>query len=281
MDPEAGGTQPRAMTTPILPQWLATLILGAALIASAEIAFRLARHLLRRRPEVEPEKESAGVGIMLSGALALLGLLVGFTFAMASDRFDTRRVMINDEANAITTAYLRSRLAIGPDRAILPTLWANYGEARLALSYGRTVAAEEKHLERAGTIRREIWAATQREVAAGRDDITASLVDATNGAFEIARARQAAVVARIPAAIIWTLIIYALVASFLLGHALALDRRRFFMSSVLLGLVALSIALIIDLDRPGSGTVEVSQAPMEQALAEIRVLQAADRPGAP
>lgn len=262
--------------TPILPQWLATLLLAIVLIAAAEIAFRFARRLLATHPQLDTEKEGAGIGIMLSGALALLGLLVGFTFSMASDRFDARRQLVDEEANAISTAYLRSRLAIGPDRLTLPGLWASYAETRLDLARHDDIEAEERLLERAAGIQRAIWRAVQRENVLARDDITASLVDATNDAFDIAQSRRTAVEARIPPGVIWTVIIYAVVASALLGHALAFDRRRRFMSSVLLGLVAMSIGLIIDLDRPQSGVVRVTQAPMERAIADIRFWQRRD-----
>lgn len=268
------------MMTPTLPQWLATLILGATLIVTTEIAFRLARFALGKRPEMATDKESAGVGILLSGGLALLGLLVGFTFSMATDRFDARRMWVNEEANAIGTAYLRARLTVGPDKAALPTLWANYAEARLALSVSHDGLQERQALlDRAETIQTNIWQATQRESAAARDDITASLVEATNLAFDVAGSRRTAVEARIPPGIVWTVILYALVAAALLGHTLAFDRRRLFQSSALLLLVAMSIALIIDLDRPQSGVVRVSQAPMERAVASIRAMQAADRAG--
>lgn len=259
-----------ALMTPTLPQWLATLLLAIVLISATEAAFRLARRAFHVRPDLNTDKESSGAGIMLSGALALLGLLIGFTFSMASDRFDARRGMVNEEANAISTAYLRSRLTVGPDRSTLPTQWANYAETRLELARHRDVETEVRLLDRAGSLQHAIWAAVQRETAVARDDITASLVDATNNAFDIAGSRRTAVEARIPGGVIWTVIVYAVVASVLLGYALAFDRRRFFMSSVLLTLVGMSIGLIIDLDRPQSGMVRVSQAPMERTVADIR-----------
>jgi hypothetical protein len=266
--------------TPALPQWLATLILACALIGAAEIAYRIARRALDRE-DAEHRDPGAGVGVMLSGALALLGLLVGFTFAMASDRFDARRAMVNEEANAIGTAYLRSRLVIGPDRGGLPALWAEYAEARVAASHADDQQVVLAKVAEADGLQTRIWMAVQRETATARDDVTASLIDATNIAFDIAGSRRTAVEARIPPGVIWTIIVYAIVSSALLGHVLALDRRRFIMSSVLLALVAMSIAMILDLDRPQSGLVRVSQAPLDRAVATIRNMQAADRAPGP
>ena len=42
--------------------------------------------------------------------LGLLALLLGFTFSMAVDRFDARRAVVLEEANAIGTAYLRTQV---------------------------------------------------------------------------------------------------------------------------------------------------------------------------
>lgn len=270
------------MPTPIMPLWLATIVLTLVLIAVTEIGFRLSRALMKHRPGLDAKAEGDGTGLMLSAALALLGLLIGFTFAMASDRFDSRRMWVNEEANALGTAYLRSRLAVGPDAEILPTLWADYAETRHAIRVGRKTPQQQMSLvERGNRIQMRIWQATQRETASMRDDVTASLIDATNSAFDIAASRQTAVEARIPPAIIWGVIFYAVVACGIMGHALAMDRRRFVMASVLTGLVSLSVAMIIDLDRPASGAVQVSQAPMDRVVATIREWQASDRAARP
>jgi hypothetical protein len=270
------------MPTPALPLWLATLVLTLTLIALTEIAFRATRALLSRHPEHDAKAEGDGSGLMLSAALALMGLLIGFTFAMASDRFDARRGWVNEEANALGTAYLRSRLAVGPDKAMLPTLWSNYAETRYAIVVGHKAPREQLALlTRGNEMQTLIWQATQRETATARDDVTAALIDATNTAFDVAGSRQTAVEARIPPSVIWGVIVYAAVACCILGHVLATDRRRFLMSSVLTGLVSLSIAMIIDLDRPQSGVIRISQAPMERVVRTIRAWQAADAAPAP
>lgn len=263
---------------PELPQWLATLILAAVLIATTEGAYRFTRAYLRKRPDVKTDGD--GVGFMLSAALALLGLLVGFTFAMAADRYDARRIWVSEEANAIGTAYLRSRLAVGPDAATLPGLWVDYAESRIALRLGERPDRFQALLDKGEALRGSIWAATRRESIAAPNDITASLIDATNEAFDVAASRQAAVEARIPPTIIWSVILYAVVSSAILGHALVADHRRWMMSSVLLGLVALAIGLILELNRPNA-VVTVSQAPMERTLEMIHGMQAADRAAPP
>lgn len=261
-----------------LPQWLTTLILAVVMIATTEVAYQLTRRSVEKRPELKAGGE--GVGFMLSGALALLGLLVGFTFAMAADRYDARRLLVNDEANALSTAYLRSRLAVGPDAATLPGLWADYAESRFAFQLGMDPDRIRPLLDEGDALRARIWAATRRETIVAPNDITANLVDATNEAFDVGSSRQSAIQARVPATIIWSVILYAVVASAILGQALVADQRRRVMSSILLGLVALSIGLILELNRPNP-LVKVSQAPLERTMKMIRGMQAADRAAPP
>jgi hypothetical protein len=53
--------------------------------------------------------------------LALLGLLIAFTFSMAAERFDTRRGLVIDEANALGTTqsiFRRSGCRFGAENAL-------------------------------------------------------------------------------------------------------------------------------------------------------------------
>ena len=78
----------------------------AGFLVSLEAGFRLGQRRLTRTDDPEKSHTSA-----LQGAtLGLLALLLGFTFAMAVSRFDNRKSVIVDQANAIGTAELRSRL---------------------------------------------------------------------------------------------------------------------------------------------------------------------------
>src|SRR3954453_16539252 len=47
------------------------------------------------------------VGAPETAVFALLGLLIAFSFSGALSRFDTRRALVVEEANAVGTAYVR------------------------------------------------------------------------------------------------------------------------------------------------------------------------------
>ena len=66
------------------------------------------------RPASATRPGSAHAQTWETEVLGLLALLVGFSFGMAVDRFDARRQLIVDEANAIGTTYLRTRFLPEP-----------------------------------------------------------------------------------------------------------------------------------------------------------------------
>src|SRR5262249_33947245 len=86
--------------------------IGASLFLSA-IAATLIGIWLRVRSAPrnnEDEDTNSHEGYVVSAVLGLLALLMGFTFSLAIDRFETRRVMVVEAANDIGTAYLRAQL---------------------------------------------------------------------------------------------------------------------------------------------------------------------------
>ena len=121
-----------------LPLWAlfgTTLVL---VLLAVEGGFWLGRWRQRR---AEHEQETP-VGAIVGAILGLLGFLLAFTFGMAASRFDIRRELVLDEANAIGTTYLRAALVPEPHRTQIRTLLRDYVELRLeAVQPGMLVAA--------------------------------------------------------------------------------------------------------------------------------------------
>jgi hypothetical protein len=92
-----------------------------------ESAYRLGTWRHARAPE---EKETS-VGEMVGSILALLAFLLAFTFGLAASRWESRREAVLEEANAIGTTYLRSRLLPEPQRTDAARLLRDYVNTRL------------------------------------------------------------------------------------------------------------------------------------------------------
>ena len=94
---------------------------------------------VRRREKKAGETEDHNQESYLVGSMSgLLALLMAFSFSMALDRYEERRHLVIQEANAIGTAYLRSQLLDEPHRARLSGLLVDYTDNRIALGTGST-----------------------------------------------------------------------------------------------------------------------------------------------
>ena len=101
----------------------------AALIVASDAGFRLGR---KKRAKAGDRAKSE-LGAVEGGILALLGLLLGFTMSMAVARFEVRKQLVLEEANAIGTSYLRTRLLPAPESTEIAGLLREYVALRLQL----------------------------------------------------------------------------------------------------------------------------------------------------
>ncbi len=86
---------------------LISLSIALALFAGMLLLLDIGRRIGARRRAQDAGGAGAGTGAVEGAVFALLGLLVAFTFSGAASRFDARRALVVEEANAIGTAYLR------------------------------------------------------------------------------------------------------------------------------------------------------------------------------
>ncbi|MET0294715.1 MAG: hypothetical protein ABW042_06815 [Phenylobacterium sp.] len=243
------------------PIGLIGLVLLALMIAAASAA-----SWLRRRwfvgPEGEERDNSDQEGLVISAVLALLGLLLGFTFSLAVDRYEFRRGLVLEEANAIGTAYLRSQLLPEPHRAKMTGLLTEYTANRLRLARlerGRTAEL----LARNDALITELWTETVAVWPSIRGfDFSSAYVDSMNLVIDLDTSRKAARLARVPAEVFALLFVYAVAAAGVLGYVLS-SRRVRRSSTALLVLLCLTLLLIVDIDRPVGGGVSEEQLPME------------------
>jgi hypothetical protein len=248
-----------------LPIWAMMLVIAAIFLGACVTGFRIGA--TNHRPE-----ESNQVHI-LSATLALLGLLVGFTFSLALGRYDARRHLVVEEANAIGTAFLRAQLAPEPYRSQLADALRRYGDARLALSAAgedRDGIARVEALT--DTLQRQMWSTTVAAVPNVQPPAVSSIIaSAINSVIDIATDRSAELSARLPPSVIASLLLYATVASSVLGFVTGrVQQRSRVPSIILLLLLTLALGLIFDLDRARSGTIRVSQQPLIDLVAMMK-----------
>jgi len=249
---------------------LLSILFAAGLLAGMIGLLELGRYLGRRRLGRDEEGARAGLGAVEGAVFALMGLLIAFTFSGAATRFDARRQLIVEEANAIGTAWLRLDLLPAASQPELRDLFRRYLDARLAMyQRGQDLETARAELDRAGALQAEIWT---RATAACRDSanpLTAQLIPALNQMFDIASSRAAMIRMHPPAVIFLMLGVLALMSSLLAGYAMAPGKRRSWIHQLGFALIlAITVYVILDLEYPRLGVIRVDA--FDRVLVELR-----------
>jgi hypothetical protein len=258
------------MSVDSIPIWLFFVGTFLIVLVSIYIGWRLGGSA-RRRSEDENEAPVSGV----SGAvLGLTAFMLVFTFSIVADRYDARKALVREDANAIRTTYLRSSFLPEPDRTETKALIGDYLDLRLKFAQEARVERLDNALSEVDRIQRRLWqiAVTNAE----RDmnsDVAALYVESLNNVFEIHASRIAlGVQARIPGGV-W-LILYALTILGMIatGYHAGVASKRLSKSTLLLALsFAMMNTVIASLDRPGGSHVT------QQPLADVHAFILADK----
>lgn len=213
--------------------------------------------------------EDSAEGYLLSAVLALLGLLVAFTFSLSLSRYDTRRQMVVAEGNAIGTTWLRATLVGGAEGEALRGALRGYADIRAALPLSADPSAVERRTD-AG--QGEVWHRVQAAIPRLDPPLAAGLVSAANEMFDAASSRKAERNARIPSRVLDIVSLYALMAAGVIGYVIGRRGgwRHALVSHALFLLLVLAMGLILDLDRPWSGSITISAQPILDARAAMR-----------
>src|SRR5512132_1657509 len=90
-------------------QWIVFATLLILLVGLSELAWRMGFASSRKKSDADKDS-----GTVRSAVLALLGLLLGFSFAIAAARHEARRELLVEEANSIGTTVRRAQLLPEP-----------------------------------------------------------------------------------------------------------------------------------------------------------------------
>ncbi len=229
----------------------------------------IGRRVGRRRQAQDVEGARTGIGAVEGAVFGVLGLLIAFTFSGAASRFDQRRMLIGEEANAISTAYLRLDLLPPAVRGPLKQKFRDYLDARLS-AYRKLpdVDAATGDLNRSHTLRAEIWRDAVAAVSLP-DALPMAVLPPINNMIDIATNRWVAFQTHPPLVIFAMLSGIALVSALLAGYAMsgAKTRHRLHML-VYATVVSAAVYVIVDLEYPRFGLIRVDAA--DQFLVDVR-----------
>lgn len=247
----------------------AVLVICLLLLAAGEAGYRVGR----RRRQAEGEDADRGLGVIEGAVFALLGLLIAFTFSNAGSRFETRRLLIAEEANAISTSYLRLDL-LGPElSAPIRPLYRSYIEHRIAQSRrGDLDPALPQAMQETEALQATIWAAAVAAVEQrGQPALAMPVLGPLNEMIDITTTRRMAAIVHPPAIVFAALGLVAMLATFLAGHARGVGGRRSHLhTAVFVLVIGGTIYSIIELEYPRLGLVTIRDADI--VLSDLRSL---------
>jgi hypothetical protein len=212
---------------------------------------------LRKRRQHPEETEREDFGVVVAAALTLLGLIIGFSFSMANNRYDQRKNLEESEANAIGTEYVRADFVPAADAARVRTLLRNYLDQRVLFyetrddSQLRQITAVTTQLES------DLWSAVQAPAAAQPTPVVALAVSGMNDVLNSRGYTQAAWLNRIPLAAWGLMVTIAICCNLLIGYGARRGEAKVVLLLVLPLIVSISFALIANIDSPRGGMVRV------------------------
>ncbi|MEH6485767.1 MULTISPECIES: hypothetical protein [Pseudomonas] len=236
-------------------------LIAGILFVSMALVIELGYRLGRMIQSMSDEPSKAHVNAIQGSLIGILALLLGFTFSLALQRFDNRSEAVVDEANAIGTAYLRAHLLPEPARTDSINKLQSYlslrirtGNLDLAKPYQRRAM-----LTQAADLQSQLWSYALKAAQEQPNPVTTGLyIQALNEMIDSYGTRDAALNRHVPEIVLGLLYVTFLMAGVIVGYTAGMSgHRASFATYIMVGLIVLLVFLIIDLDRPRRGLIQV------------------------
>ncbi len=265
----------------------ALIVLGLFIfmLLAMEIGFRSGR-----RKQASVAEAITQANSVLVSMLGLLALLLAFTFSAALQRYEDRSQTVVAEANAIGTTYLRARLLPGGMQDDVQALLRQYLDVRIqeGLVDATDPELHESLLHQAKLMEAQLWNHAVRAAELDKSVVTSGLfIQSLNELIDTSSTRNAALNRQVPEIVLFLMIATIVLTTATLGYASGIAGHRVTLAAfVLLILIALVVYLIIDLDRPRRGVIQVSHESMlslQQTIGTLpgHITQPASPPSAP
>ena len=210
------------------------------------------------------------VSKFLDASLALLGLLIAFTFSTALSKHEERRLMVVADSNAIGDLYTCASLLKEPERTELRKVLYDYTTLRVDIAKrGYDPATFEHLMQRFQQMHKQMTASVSQALADGTS-IAVPLTNALNATISSHTERVAAALDRLPPSIVVLLFLSAVLSTMLVGREQGVANEVDIAGTVtFIVLVSLAIFVILDLNQPNQGFINVSQVPIQRLLSSM------------
>lgn len=241
-------------TIPIFWVLPLTILLG---LGAAELGYRLGGWWQKR----SKAERTGSIGAVVGASLALLAFLLAFLIGAAGDRFNSRRLLVVEDANSIGTTELRAQYLPEPYSTDSRALLKQYVDVRVAAVDHSSLV---EGITQSEEIQSKLWQMVVDMVKGGQESPpTALYIDALNHMIDVHGERVAAVESRVAPTVLVGVYLIALLGMLLVGLNNRLENTRNWLALIVLVVMfSMVLTLIIDLDRPNEGFLVISQQPM-------------------
>jgi len=259
------------------------LLFGLLLFMGQELAHRLGFAIGARHRTEAGAVSVDGVALVVNSLLALLAFTLAMTLSHGSARLAERRAGALTEANAISTAWLRAEAIGHPLGREIADLLKQYGSLRRDyIVQPRHSAALDGINDRSAQLQSQIWERVSSIVRERPDDVSSSLMESANAAFDAGTAERFAIEAKFPPELFWLLIGMIVVTMLAFGYQLGLNAHRLgVLMSALIAVWTAVLLVTLELNAPRITGARGTIAAYDWMLQGMRASQRGDAVSSP
>jgi hypothetical protein len=244
------------------------LLFVFAIVANIAL-FEIGRAVGKRfRLEDDPRRDAAFT-VAETAIFGLAALILAFSFSFSSSRFEARRTLVTDEANAIGTAWLRAAYLPEIEAKRFRSMLAEYTRLRLlAYAYNPDLNVRLQAEKQSIGLQQQLWSIA---VKAGRADPKnvqlGLLTQSLNETIDFSAVQAALLRNHLPSLVLNLVVAVSCLVSLLAGTTFGRARAAQPVTSILLCFAfAIVVFTIVDLDRPQRGFIRTNLAPLQTQL---------------
>jgi hypothetical protein len=251
------------------PLWGIFLLSLLVTFLPLEFGFLMGRH---RQGRLTGE-EKVFTGPVVAASFSLLAFMLAMTFGTVVSRFNEIKGVAVDEANAISTAFIRADLLPDAERAEVRQLLQDYVDLRVKAVQSDVEEHVKEAIDKSEKLQGDLWSRATEVAERHPTPISALFVQSMNEVIDTHAKRITLVIRyRLPETIWMVLYGLAILAMAMGGYDIGLSGSRGTASITLAAALAFSVVftLVIALDRPHQNLSTATQAVMIDLQEDIR-----------
>ena len=251
---------------------LIAVILFLSMLAVNQLCYSIGRRVKSDGENTEIKGQTAAIQ---AGIVGLLALLLGFTFNMSLQRYDARSNVVIEESGAICKAAMQANLLRAPNRDKALALLEQYMALRVSLSQVDLSDQEQRRSLnlKVNTLQSQLTEVAQDEIeTSSKPSVANAFFQALSHMITTENKRTAMLRLHVPEPVLFLLFFVFVTAGGMLGYTSGLHRKRpTFPTLLMSGLIVIVVFMIVDLDRPRRGIIQVNHDTLTDTLQQIQV----------